>query len=190
MHALLYCIFPTPFGLTAKVWTAACCSCESDLRRLRFEWIQQLSEKDVPNFISRSRSYPVILFTYGILLTNPSARAGYDTMSIFKWSLTGLNSEFSFSSTSCLPKAEEHSLPYYLPIAGVRIFGFIPFPRVLVLCECNQSGFEIVSPCPYPAMITITPRVPPFTYAIINYLFRSCWVCFSWTNLMKIFFKL
>ena len=36
----------------------------------------------------------VILFT---LFTNPSARAGYDTRSIFKRSLTGLNSEFSFS---------------------------------------------------------------------------------------------
>ena len=32
-----------------------------------------------------------------VLFTNPSARAGYDTRSIFKWSLTGLNSEFSFS---------------------------------------------------------------------------------------------
>ena len=32
-----------------------------------------------------------------ILSTNPSARAGYDTRSIFKRSLTGLNSEFSFS---------------------------------------------------------------------------------------------
>ena len=32
-----------------------------------------------------------------ILFTNPSARAGYDTKSIFKRSLTGLNSEFSFS---------------------------------------------------------------------------------------------
>ena len=31
------------------------------------------------------------------LFTNPSARAGYDTRSIFKQSLTGLNSEFSFS---------------------------------------------------------------------------------------------
>ena len=35
--------------------------------------------------------YPFIIFT------NPSARAGYDTRSIFKRSLTGLNSEFSFS---------------------------------------------------------------------------------------------
>ena len=31
-----------------------------------------------------------------IIFTNPSARAGYDTRSIFKRSLTGLNSEFSF----------------------------------------------------------------------------------------------
>ena len=53
----------------------------------------------------------------------------------FKRSLAGLNSEFSFSLTSCLTKAEEPSLPYYLPIAGGRIIGFIPFQRVLVLCE-------------------------------------------------------
>ena len=70
-----------------------------------------------------------------ILFTNPSAWAGYDTTSIFKRSLTGLNSEFSFSKTSRLTKAEEPSLPYYLPIAGGRIIGFIHFPRVLVLCE-------------------------------------------------------
>ena len=63
------------------------------------------------------------------IFTNPSARAGYDTKSIFKRSLTGLNSEFSFSYTSCLTKAEEPSLFYYLPIAGGRIIGFMPFPK-------------------------------------------------------------
>ena len=73
-----------------------------------------------------------------IIFTNPSARAGYDTRSIFKWSLTGLNSELSFSKTCCLTKAEESSLPCYLPIAGGRIFGFIPFPGVLVLCEMQS----------------------------------------------------
>ena len=31
--------------------------------------------------------------------------------------------------------SEPAFLPYYLPIAGARIIGFIPFPRVLVLCE-------------------------------------------------------
>ena len=53
-------------------------------------------------------------------------------------SITGLNSEFSFSLTSCLTKAEEPSLPCYLPIPWGRIIGFIPFPRVLELCEMQS----------------------------------------------------
>ena len=76
-------------------------------------------------------------------LPNPSARTGYDTRSIFKRSLTGFNSEFSFSKTTCLNKAEKPSLPYYLPIAGGRIIGFIPFPRVLVLCEMQSVRSRI-----------------------------------------------
>ena len=78
-----------------------------------------------------------------ILFTNPSAQAGYDTRSIFKRSLTGLNSELSFSENSCLTKAEEPSLSYYLPIAGGRIIGFIPFPRVLMLCEMQSASSRI-----------------------------------------------
>ena len=64
-------------------------------------------------------------------------------VNFFKRSLTGLNSEFSFSETSCLTKAKEPSLPYYLPIAGGRIIGFIPFPRVLVLCEMQSVSSRI-----------------------------------------------
>ena len=60
-----------------------------------------------------------------------------------KRSLTGLNSEFSFSKTCCLTKAEEPSLSYYLRIAGGRIIGFIPFPRVLVLCEMQSVSSRI-----------------------------------------------
>ena len=56
----------------------------------------------------------------------------------FKQSLTGLNSEFSFSYTICITKADEPRLPHYLPIAGGRIIGFIIFPRVLVLCEMQS----------------------------------------------------
>ena len=69
-------------------------------------------------------------------LPNTSTRAGYDTRSIFKRSLTGLNSEFSFSYTSCLTKAEEPSLPYYLPIAGGCIIGFISFPICVFYSLC------------------------------------------------------
>ena len=42
-----------------------------------------------------------------------------------------------------LTKAEEPSLPYYLRIAGGRIIGFIPFPRVLVLCEMQSVSSRI-----------------------------------------------
>ena len=78
-----------------------------------------------------------VLISY---LPNPSARAGYDTRSIFKRSLTGLSSEFSFSLTSCLTKAEEPSLSYYLPITGGRIIGFIPFPSPYI--HNNSSIFK------------------------------------------------
>ena len=40
-------------------------------------------------------------------------------------------------------RAEEPSLSYYLPIAGRRIMGFIPFPRVLVLCEMQSVSSRI-----------------------------------------------
>ena len=46
-------------------------------------------------------------------------------------------------NTSCLTKAEEPSLPYYLPKAGGRIIGFIPFPRVLVIYEMQSVSSRI-----------------------------------------------
>ena len=59
-----------------------------------------------------------------------------------------MNSEF-FLLLDYLPHqgqtgfTEEPSLPYYLPIAGGRIIGFIPFPRVLVLCEMQSVSSRI-----------------------------------------------
>ena len=52
-------------------------------------------------------------------------------------------SEFSFSKTTCLTKAEEPSMFYYLPIAGGRIIWFIPFPKVLLLCEMQSVSSRI-----------------------------------------------
>ena len=75
-------------------------------------------------------------------LPNPSARAGYDTRSIFK----RVSFEFtSFPSPRlvALTKAEELSLSSYLPIAGGRIIGVIPFPRILVLCEMQSVSSRI-----------------------------------------------
>ena len=47
-------------------------------------------------------------------------------------------SKFSFSWISCHIKAKEPSLPFYLPIDGGRIVGFIPFLRALAFCETLQ----------------------------------------------------
>ena len=38
---------------------------------------------------------------------------------------------------------KEPSLPYYLPIAGGRVVGCIPFPRVLALCEMYTASSRI-----------------------------------------------
>ena len=51
----------------------------------------QRKRREKTNLLSSADDWQLILFT------NPSARAGYDTRSIFKRSLTDLNSEFSFS---------------------------------------------------------------------------------------------
>ena len=49
------------------------------------------------------------------IFTNPSARAGYDTRSIFKRSLTGFNSEFSFSKPVASPRLKKTAYPTIYP---------------------------------------------------------------------------
>ena len=59
-----------------------------------FIWLNFWDEAFMCNILCVIFRTVVFIF---IIFTNPSARAGYDTRSIFKRSLTGLNSEFSFS---------------------------------------------------------------------------------------------
>ena len=47
-----------------------------------------------------NRQKVTLILIHKVLFTNPSARTGYDTRSIFKRSLTGLNTEFSFSKNN------------------------------------------------------------------------------------------
>ena len=122
-------------------------------------------------------------------LPNPSARAGYDIRSIFKRSLTGLNSEFSFSYTTCLTKAEETSLPDYLPIAGGRIIGFIPFPSVLVLCEMQSASSRIWTR----VSVSISYDDNHYTLGTFTNLFgivpsASITIAVTITNISQIFF--
>ena len=50
-------------------------------------------------------------------------------------------------------------------MAGGRIIGSIPFPKVLTLWEMQSwPGFELVSPCPFPITLFIALRAPPSKY--------------------------
>ena len=71
---------------------------------------------------------------------NFTTRSECDKRYIFKRSLTGFNSEFSFSETGRPTKVKEASLSYYLSIAGGRIIGFIYSPRILALCEMQIAS--------------------------------------------------
>ena len=72
--------------------------------------------------------YGSIFFIH--LITPISSHDQDVTQSQFcKWSLTGLKSEFSFLREIVLPRLKTPSLSYYLPIAGERMVGFIPFPK-------------------------------------------------------------
>ena len=66
-----------------------------------------------------------------VLAYLPTTPLGQDMTQgqFLKRGLTGFNSEFSFFKTSCLSKAEELSLPYYLPITGGRINWIHTFPN-------------------------------------------------------------
>ena len=141
--------------------------------------------KDLLEFEKISSFINMIALSTCPTYPNPSARAGYDTRSIFKRSLTGLNSEFSFSLTSCLTKAEKPSLSYYLPIAGGRIIGFIPFPRVLVLCEMQSVSSRIWTrvavsiSCDNNHYTTGTSHCSIHLYHNSNYYRTHAW-SFSW----------
>ena len=122
------------------------------------------------------------VYTY---LPNTSARTGYNARSIFKRSLTGLNSEFPFSKTSCLTKAEEPSLPYYLSIAGGGTIGFIPFLRVLVLCKMQSVSSRIWT------RVTVsisyddnycTTGIRRFIYHLTNMIYNILVFLYDWST--------
>ena len=97
-------------------------------------WITSCPDGITPNSGLTGPRIHIYIYIY----VNPSARAGYNAKAILS-SLSGLNSEFSFSETGCHTKAKEPSLVFYLFTAIRRKIGLIPFPRILALCEMDNS---------------------------------------------------
>ena len=173
--------------LSASIFRA--CVCGKNIWQVRVSFVSVCND----DRIYHTKYYILCsMFETVIIFTNPSARAGYDTRSIFKRGLAGFYSEFSFSYTSCLTKAEEPSLPYYFPIAGGRIIGFIPFPRVLVLCEmqsvrsriwtgvavsisCDNNHYTMGSNDHAGDKVTVTKRCQLHDFTILIYIYHICW---------------
>ena len=61
----------------------------------------------------------------------------------FKQNLTGFNFEVFLNNNCFQTKVKELCLSYYLSLAGVRIIGFKPFPRVLTLWEIQAIRSSI-----------------------------------------------
>ena len=62
--------------------------------------------------------YYMYIFTknlYMYIFTNPSARAGYDTRSISKWSLAGFNSVFPYPRLVASPRLKNLVCPTIYP---------------------------------------------------------------------------
>ena len=63
-------------------------------------FITSMAQFSMPNIVVAVLVFYFLVFQciyLFIIFTNLSSQAGFDTRSIFMWSLTGLNSEFSFS---------------------------------------------------------------------------------------------
>ena len=67
-------------------------------------YIMHLTQTQRERKKKKKINYRMFIRYVFIIFTNPSVRAGYDTRPIFKRSLTGLNSEYSFSRLVSSPR--------------------------------------------------------------------------------------
>ena len=91
--------------------------------------MREVSTKCAKNYrkqdsISVPGTSPLEDFRYhlNLVFTNHFRTTEYDTKSIFKRNLTGLNSEFSFSQTGCHTNFKELSLPYWVTSVEIGFF--------------------------------------------------------------------
>ena len=91
--------------------------------------------------ISFINCYLFILFIYSIAFVHLTSlpQVGYGTRTIIKQSKAGLDLEFSFLNCCLTVVKKKPSLPHYLPVAGKRRDGFMPFLRALVQSETQTA---------------------------------------------------
>ena len=113
------------------------------LNQIEFNCILTVSATRRLNSLFQFLKYSLEKFIFLYVFTNTSIMSRMQYKINFKQGLTGLNSKFSFSKTSCQSKIKEPSLLYYLPIAGERIVECIPFPKISVLSKMQTTSSRI-----------------------------------------------
>ena len=111
------------------------------------------------------------------LFTNPSEQAGYDIRSIFLQRLKAWIQSFPSKLAAYQTSDKEPSLPYYFPITGGRIHGFIAFTRVSsrIWSHVAVSISYEDTPTAHPHYIYVISRKKPiFGHIRIIDLFPSC----------------
>ena len=73
----------------------------------------------------------------------PTPSKMWHKVNFFRQSLTGLNSEFSFSEASYHTKVQQSSLTNYQSINEGRLVGCLPFPSVFVLYKTQPASLRI-----------------------------------------------
>ena len=99
------------------------------LHEVSFENVEDIEINTAVKFPAISKSefqkcFKQLRNHWNMFLLNPSVRTRYDTKSILKQDLTGLNSGFAFSKICCHIKVKEPNMLYNLPIAEGGIAGF------------------------------------------------------------------
>ena len=85
----------------------------------------------------------VCMYIYIYIFNNSSRQTRCNKRSISS-SLTNLNPKFSFSLTGFYAKIDKFKLPYYLPLAGGKIVGFISFLCILAIHEMQTVSSKIL----------------------------------------------
>ena len=130
------------------------------------------------------------IFTVCIYIyPTPPPRVRCETTFVFQLNLTGLNSVFYFSLTSCRTKVKEISLPYYLSISWESSW-IHTFPKdIITFVKRKQPhpGFELELPCSFPTILAITPLAHPDVHCC-TIITNVVWCSFSFLLFFFFFF--
>ena len=114
--------------------------------------------KDIWQFLILMKNTPPQ--KYYVCITLPLCTS--NTRSLFYIALNLFEFKFFFGGGVAIPRLKCAVCLTILPIARRRGVEFIPFSRVLVLCEMQtvSSRIELGSLLPFPTVTFIAPRVP------------------------------